>query len=219
MSLNHSPSVVTSNLVLCLDSANTKSYPGSGTTWTDLGSTNVGTLTSGPTYSSANNGSILFDGVDDFVSVPNNASLQFTLAQSFSLSVWAKPAVLPSKWVGIVTKSRDTSNWYGIWINPDNNIVFGGGGSNFIGPAATTNWQNIVITKDNTTRYIYINGVLSLTTTATQTTDGSGAMYIGKGISTECFNGNVSNVSIYNKLLSADEVAQNFNALRGRYGI
>jgi hypothetical protein len=221
VSLNHSPQIVTSSLVMLLDAANTKSYPGSGTTWTDLGGTSVGTgtLTNGPTYSSTNGGSLLFDGVNDFVTVPDNAVLRFTLAQSFTLSLWAKPAVLPSKWVGLVTKSRDTTNWYGIWINPDNNIVFGGGGDNFIGPAATTNWQNIVITKNATTRYIYINGALSITRTATQTTDGSAAMYIGKGTSDECFNGNISNVSIYSKELSATEVAENFNALRGRYGI
>jgi hypothetical protein len=221
MTIAAGPRVSSTDLTLSLDSGNTKSYPGSGTTWTNLNGTSVGTgtLTNGPTYSSADRGSILLDGVNDFVSVPDNAALRFTLAQSFTLSLWAKPAVLPNKWVGLVTKSRDTSNWYGIWINPDNNIVFGGGGSNFIGPAATTNWQHIVIVKNSTTRYIYINGALSATTTATQTTDGSAAMYIGKGTSDECFNGNISNVSVHSKELSADEIAQNFNALRGRYGI
>ena len=63
-------------LVLALDAANTKSYPGSGTTWTDLsGRGNTGTLTNGPTYSSANGGSIVFDGTNDYVVVNNNASI------------------------------------------------------------------------------------------------------------------------------------------------
>ena len=54
--------MVTDGLVLCLDAANTKSYPGSGTTWSDLIESNNGTLVNGPTYSSADGGSIVFDG-------------------------------------------------------------------------------------------------------------------------------------------------------------
>jgi hypothetical protein len=64
--LAHSPSIVMNNLVLCLDAGNSKSYPGSGTTWYNLipGGVN-GTLTNGPTYSSANGGVIVLDGVND----------------------------------------------------------------------------------------------------------------------------------------------------------
>jgi len=68
MGLYHSPSIVMNGLVLCLDAGNTKSYPGSGTTWIDLsGNSNTGTLTNGPTYSSENGGSLVFDGIDDYV--------------------------------------------------------------------------------------------------------------------------------------------------------
>ena len=63
MALNHSPSIVTNGLVLCLDAANTKSYPGSGTTWTDIsGNGTSGTLTNGPVFNSANLGYFVFDG-------------------------------------------------------------------------------------------------------------------------------------------------------------
>ena len=65
--LTHSPRIITDGLVLCLDAANRQSYPGSGTVWTDLAGSNNGTLTNGPTFSSANGGSIVFDGVDDFI--------------------------------------------------------------------------------------------------------------------------------------------------------
>ena len=68
MAIFYNPRTITDGLVLCLDAANRKSYPGSGTTWTDLsGRGNTGTLTNGPTYSSANGGSIVFDGTDDIV--------------------------------------------------------------------------------------------------------------------------------------------------------
>ena len=73
MGLSHSPSIITQNLVLCLDAANSKSYPGSGTTWYNLipGGVN-GTLTNGPTYSSANGGVIALDGVNDYISLTNS---------------------------------------------------------------------------------------------------------------------------------------------------
>ena len=65
---NNSKQIVRSGLVLHLDAARPASYPGSGTTWTDLsGQGNNGTLTNGPTYSSANGGSIVLDGTNDDV--------------------------------------------------------------------------------------------------------------------------------------------------------
>ena len=68
MSINYNPRIVTDGLVLLLDAGNTKSYPGTGTTWTDISRNgNNGTLTNGPTFDSANGGSLVFDGVDDYV--------------------------------------------------------------------------------------------------------------------------------------------------------
>jgi hypothetical protein len=76
--------IVTSGLVLALDAADKNSYPGSGTTWTDLsGNGNNGTLVNGPTFSSANGGSIVFDGVDDYVTCGTNSS---TLVSSMTIS-------------------------------------------------------------------------------------------------------------------------------------
>ena len=70
MGLAHSPRIVTDGLVLCVDAANTKSYPGSGTTWTDIsGKGHNGTLTNGPTFSSDNMGGIVFDGSNDAVTL------------------------------------------------------------------------------------------------------------------------------------------------------
>ena len=67
------PEIAESGLVLALDAGNLKSYPGSGTTWTDLsGGGNTGTLTNGPTYSSANGGSLVFDGTNDYISLSSS---------------------------------------------------------------------------------------------------------------------------------------------------
>ena len=71
MAFIHSPKIITDGLVLALDAGNTKSYPGSGTVWTDLsGNNNTGTLTNGPTFNAANGGSIVFDGTNDYVTLP-----------------------------------------------------------------------------------------------------------------------------------------------------
>jgi len=71
MSYSNGPTIVTDGLVLALDAADKNSYPGSGTTWNDLAGSNNGTLTNGPTFDSGNGGSIVFDGVDDYVNLSN----------------------------------------------------------------------------------------------------------------------------------------------------
>ena len=80
--------VVTDGLVLALDAANTKSYPGSGTTWRDMSGNNItGSLTNGPTFNSANGGSIVFDGTNDSVIMADNSALN---TQTPSVEVWIK---------------------------------------------------------------------------------------------------------------------------------
>ena len=73
MAYRNGPKIVTDGLVLCLDAAIGKSYPGSGTSWTDLsGNGNNGTLQNTPTFNSANGGSLIFDAANDVVSLPND---------------------------------------------------------------------------------------------------------------------------------------------------
>jgi hypothetical protein len=75
MSTKYSPQIVTSGLVLCLDAANKVSYPSTGTAWYDLsGNANTSTLINGPTFSGMNSGVIVFDGTDDYVSMPMNTN-------------------------------------------------------------------------------------------------------------------------------------------------
>ena len=89
MAIKHSPRIVTDGLVLYLDAANTKSYPGSGTTWTDIsGKSNNGTLTNGPTFDSGNKGTIVFDGSNDYVSETSGLS-DSLLQGDWSISFWA----------------------------------------------------------------------------------------------------------------------------------
>ena len=110
MGIAYNPRVVTDGLVLCLDAGNVKSYPGSGTTWTDLsGKGNTGTLTNGPTYSSANGGSIVFDGVDDRVS-----GTSFNTGQNFTINAWIYPTLLGTTRRAIVANSYPYSGRAGL---------------------------------------------------------------------------------------------------------
>ena len=86
MGLAHSPSLVMNGLTLCLDAGNTKSYPGSGTTWTDLsGKGNTGTLVNTPTYSGVNGGTLSFNGSSQYVNCGNATNLQITVG---TISAW-----------------------------------------------------------------------------------------------------------------------------------
>ena len=89
MGLTHSPRIVTDGLVFCVDPANARSYPGTGTTLTDLKGSNNGTLTNGPTFSSDNRGVFTLDGTDDYIAVADSSE-NFTFANgNFSVGGWA----------------------------------------------------------------------------------------------------------------------------------
>ena len=232
MAINYNPRIVTDGLVLCLDAANTKSYPGSGTTWTDLsGRGNTGTLADGPTYSSANGGSLVFDGVDDFVLVSSNASIPYG-SSARTVSIWFYTNT--TTWEDNVNTlffygAGGDGNAFGIdfSIYPDMEVFTWGGPERDLTFSTTyseVGWKNITVTYDGSTSIlIYENG------TFTQTLDlidvcntTSSDVYIGAidpAIIAGYYDGRIANASIYTKALSASEVQQNFNALRGRFGI
>ena len=71
MAFFHSPNIVTEGLVFCYDAGDQISYPGTGTTWTDIVGSSNGTLTNGPTFDTGNGGSLKFDGANDYVDTGN----------------------------------------------------------------------------------------------------------------------------------------------------
>jgi len=225
MALAHSPRIITDGLVLALDAGNAKSYPGSGTSWSDLsGQGNNGTLTNGPTYSSDNGGSIVFDGTNDYIDVSGTASLNAPISINFTLSVWMYPTKT-GNWQGVLTKNRSTGTQVGLFLSSSNEFVFGfsGTGGNLVGSTFSTNtWYHIVLVQTaNTSRKIYINGSLDATKTSSFGTASSGSQTFRLGQASgvnEYFGGRISNASIYNnKALTAAEVEQNYNAFKGRY--
>ncbi|MDW7641544.1 MAG: LamG domain-containing protein [Nitrosarchaeum sp.] len=225
MGLSHSPSLVMNGLVLALDAGNSKSYPGSGTTWTDLsGNSNTGTLTNGPTYSSANGGSLSFDGVNDYIDFPTTLSNQFS-SKSITVFTFAKISSVVSK--NTLLSFNGAFNFFlpGSRLGPTQQLYWDSTTSWKGGTTTswTTNqWYQLAWTIDSSRNILfYINGILDYSSTILVdfSPTNNTAVRIGFANAGEYATGNISNTQIYNRALFAAEVSQNFNALRGRYGI
>ena len=234
------PAIVTDGLVLNLDAGFTPSYPTTNTTWYDVsGGGNNGTLINGPTFSSGNGGSIVFDGIDDAVTLGDVGSLSFTNG-IFSTSVWLK---IPSTWTGgsqypnLVSKGAyagwDTNGWsvfifrnrgsgtgYSTGIGVRNGDEYLSGQEVYNLPTNTI--FNVVATAEGSGNSIkvYINGVVSLTGTQTiNPASNNDNVTIARGPTSQWFPGNIYLTQIYNRTLSSSEVLQNFNATKGRFGL
>jgi hypothetical protein len=225
---SNASSIITSGLVMNLDAGNASSYPGSGTTWYDLsGSGNDGTLTLGPTYSSANGGSIVLDGVNDYISFNNltTSSLGLTSTNGATLICWAKITLL-TRFTGVFTFWSTADNVDFGWdiIDSTNNLRIWKNTTQTLTGVSLTPYSNLwtqyVLVSNSSGGIFYING----NQIATTSTSGSIITTIGRNLMfgdhwDNPIQGNASNIQVYNRALSAAEVSQNYNALRGRYGI
>lgn len=239
MGISYSPKIMKDNLVLYLDAANTKSYPGSGTTWFDLsGLGNHGTMSS-VTYNSS--GFMLFDATSDNVAITHNSSLNFS--STFSVSVWLKVnSFSVSSIYNVVSKKPSYNNTQKGWScqydyrtngilqyrNNDATVLNDSTPTSLVNNTAllnqTTTWVNTIWTINGFVVSYYINGEARGTNTAVYSnTDTTTNVYIGKTVGStlgdDSLPMNLSSVMIYNRALTANEVQQNFNAFRGRYGI
>jgi hypothetical protein len=229
MATNYSPKIVTDGLVLALDAANTKSYPGSGTTWFDKsGNGNNGTLANGPTFDSGNGGSIVFDGVNDRVSMGIGSTF-FPLPQ-FTINVWFKS-------FGTVDITGTSPSLYGFTfgircIVGTSALSFSvDNGSNLSTTSTTGNipfrngdWYNCTMTHTGTTNSMYINGQFNVSVNRTwsgtsrwPTNDWN--MGRDNNNTNQWFFGQIPQCQIYNRALTPDEILQNYNATKGRYGL
>ena len=237
MSLSHGPSVVTQGLVLALDAADRNSYPGSGTTWTDLsGRGNNGTL-NGATYNSANGGNISFDYSNDYVTTTGMENFSYT--NGITVSVWHYNGGGVGVYRGVVNNGTVADRLGGFDLRYGREDYFGGANNgtslnwritNTGGTASSrtiyanvNEWHNYVGTYDNSVVRVYKDGQLfdsiihsgggQLKTMSDSTTIG-----LSPGTS-EYLDGKLAQVSIYNRALTTAEISQNFNMLRGRFGI
>jgi hypothetical protein len=235
--------IIRTGLQLFLDAGNTSSYPGSGTTWTDIsGNSRNGTLTNGPTFSSGNGGSILFDGSNDYVGGTgiDNASTSLNGQSATSISFWLKRTAISGSGNRTFLGFSNTSGSHKIIIsfnNTDKLVV--GVRSNVEALqtkttvnsfTSTTAWYHVVatISLSSNTINIYVNGVLESSTGTIsffQTTFANGTTATNNRIGSELaggttnFNGNIAQVLLYNKVLSATEISLNFNYQKNKYGL
>lgn len=234
MGIAYNTSVVRDGLVLHLDAANVKSYPGSGTTWYDLsGNSNNGTLVNGVGYSSDNKGILTFDKANDTVGIIDQ--IQFERTDSFTLA--ALFYSLDANNNQIINNENNSYRGYQFAIPISNQIYFNlrSTTSNRFQITTDSNtidankWYYAVVTYNGNSSAsganIYINGKIQnkniVSDNLTGTTISGVTTYIGyrRPASNGPFNGNIAGVKIYNRELSAQEVRQNFESTRGRYGI
>ena len=226
MALHHSPRVVTDGLVLCLDAASRESYPGSGNVWRDLAGSNNGALTNGPTFSNANAGSIVFDGVDDYV--------QCTFANPFAetIIVWARSATTNWNTYGWVSSSRRQNGHifhcglgsrYMAHYILDSSANYYGIGS-YLVDDITIPHMYVMTTNGSNSHMTYLdNGILknNFTTSITRTSSPTSVSWrLGEDDTLGRFgNGNIYSCLRYNRALSQSEIQQNYNATKGRYNL
>ena len=239
MGISGGPYIVRdSSLVLELDAADRNSYVSGSTVWNDLTANNYsGSLTNGPTFDSGSNGSILFDGTNDYVIINNPANIQ---SQNFTISTWISAsaptnaittlldydhATSPTRnWV-IQSEDATTNRFYYIAYFDGTTFQPAGGFGTGRGIQITNStWQNLTYTKSGTSVIGYLNGNQVASYTATSAT----VSYLNRdfkiagavsGSNSRPYRGKISNTQIYNRALSATEILQNYNQLKSRFNL
>jgi hypothetical protein len=225
MAFSYSPKIVTDGLVLYLDAANPYSYVSGSTSWNDISrGGNNGTLVNGPTFSSANNGSIVFDGVDDYVDTTFKASTSIGNGNPFTVSAIFKTGNLTQQ---MLVGCPDVPRFYIEVFNRSGVLVshWGiGNNNNSLTSTATINLNqiyNYVTTYDGNIARGYLNGVLTDTDTIGSQSYNTNFLQIGKYTTALpiYLSGSIYTAQIYNRALSAQEVLQNYNATKTRFGL
>lgn len=223
MGIGYNTSIVKESLALYLDAANVKSYAGSGTVWKDLsGRKNNATLFNAPTFS---NGAVSWDGTNQYAQITaNQESLDFSVAQT--VIIWMRHSFTS----GRRNPWDQAYAGYGTWTHEQGNNInyyYGSGGGNNTpytasGSASTARsvWNMTAVTRDTSTVKWYMNGALSNSAANAYPTQPltSANIQIANGYA-GYWQGDMGQVIAYTRALTANEIRQNFEALRGRYGI
>lgn len=236
MSLGHGPSIIRNGLVLHADAGNSKSYPGSGTAWNDLsGNGNTGTLVNSPGFS---NNALLFSGTNQSISFGNNANIQFLGTAPYTLHTWiymtSQPGVGSYPFLfykedaaGRLQGQRDGYNMF-FTTQSGSTMLFGserfglgvgaGAYASIDASLIINRWNCFVCTYSGSTLQLYRNGLVipSGSTGSTQSITNNVDPLIFARAPLAI---NTTQASVYNRALTVVEVAQNFEAQRGRFGI
>jgi hypothetical protein len=217
------PDLITSGLILSLDAGNPDSYPGSGTIWNDLsGNGNNGILVNNAGFSSENGGSIVLDGIDDYVAVPNTSG-QFNLGTGdFTMAVWINLTDSAS-YTHLINLDNQTNFSFKVGPAEYDRVIYFYGGESYRSSFSNwflnlNEWTYLCLSRNGTTHKAYTNGALissfDLTPKSLSTTN----IYIG-GIEPREYTPEKRAINqIYNRALSDSEILQNYNATKARFG-
>lgn len=227
------PDIIQNGLVLALDASDRNSYPTTGTSWFDLsGNGNTGTLTNGPTFNTGSLGNIVFDGVDDYTNL--GTSINFSdYINGFTIGFWVKilNTAQTSRYLFSKRNTAGTDNQFSIVYGYVANTfeLYGGasgGASQNIRTNSQisvndTNWHFLYYTVGTTTTG-YLDGIIRFTNTYPSLTFISSTNNnLLSTFNAAGFYGNLSiaNMVLYNRILSASEILQNYNATRTKFGL
>lgn len=224
MASHSGPDIIEDGLVLALDAANTKSYGGSGTTWSDLsGKENDGTINGSPSYTSTSPKYFTFGSNSKYIQISNDISN----VSEGTFIAWIKRNGTQNGWAGIIggrdsTYSAMHFGGSGVNLRYSWNSDHWGWDSGLLIPDGE--WCMCAISISTSSGIAYVcqsSGIESATNSASHSSTTIGDIEIARDdySSSRWYDGDISQVSIYNKALTAAEITQNFNALRRRYNI
>jgi len=227
--------IVLNGLVLWLDAGVSDSYPAGGTVWKDLAGSNNGTLTNGPTFSSANGGSIVFDGSNDYATL-GTPSLLNGVQVPLTICMWAKAnsfGTFNVLWSadkevtggGLYSMLRLDSGNLRYYTTNSSGEYQSNGSPNLTPSINVWNFYAVTVlgTLSSPTVTLYLNK--SSQTYSYSTLSSSPNLTVNFRIGTsertngEVWNGNISNAMWYNRALTPTEILQNYNAMKGRFGL
>ena len=225
MPINYCPRIVTDGIILYLDAGNIKSYSGSGTTWTDISTNNHNaTLTNGPTYNSDNGGCIVFDGTNDHAVL--DSSFQVSTSGTYSFEAWIYKTATATNNAGMLISGGFGGDQDGMIVSSEEFSAAGNPRIAVNSGTCTAVYYNGVSQPPNgsntgTNASYNLNEWIHIVVTGINVNSVDGAAHhIGQNNNNSNeFAGRISNLKVYDRELTALEVKQNFNALKGRFGL
>jgi hypothetical protein len=236
MSIDGGPDIIKDGLVLCLDAGNRNSYKSGSNTWFDLSVNRyTGSLINGPTFNSSNNGNIVFDGTNDYVTCGP--------VLNFGSSTSVGTILIFGKGSGIFFSNKRLSpghGWMHITVNTSSLNLYIDAydgvpyGETFSASFSATpysssinqfNFYSVVINRPSNAYTIGINDYFFTTTKSFTVGSYNNFNIIDIGrhenwtYGTSYFSGSIANVVVYNRVLSRTEVLQNYNSMKGRFGL
>ena len=227
MSNKYGPKIVTDGLVFCIDASDIKSYPGSGTTWKDRSGNSYDCLLSNsPVYTLDYKGGFIFDGANTLCRSTLPVS---DLQETFTVCVWfsvSGDTNVPNTSNRLISAdSTSGSTKWAIGINSSTQFQVAGAGGSDGEPSfpVTLNvpYFACFICHDVSSYSLFLNDTKELTNESFSVTTadfGNIGIACRPNSTDRIFDGTVYSVAMYNRNLTDQEVSQNYNAIKGRFG-